>query len=75
MTTIVELRQPLWLTTPYGEGLAMFLTDYGAESDHIWTCVQQEEPYTGQLWTWHNSEVRVMANRSMLRGKPELESK
>ena len=64
---ILELRQPLWMSTPYGEGLAILLTDYGAESDHLWTCIQQEGEYTGQLWTWHNSEVKVLANRSMLR--------
>jgi hypothetical protein len=64
---IVELRQPLWMSTPYGEGLAIFLTDYGPESDHLWTCIQQEGNRAGELWTWHNSEVRVLANRSMLR--------
>lgn len=67
---IVELKQPLWMKTPYGEALALFLTDYGPESDHLWTCVQQEDPHAGELWTWHNAEVRVLANRSMLRGRP-----
>lgn len=65
--TILELKQPLWMKTPYGEGLAIFLTDYGPESDHIWTCIQQEAEYKGQIWSWHNSEVRVLDNRSMLR--------
>lgn len=68
---MLELRQPLWMQTPFGEGLAIFVTDYGPESDHLWTCVQQEEPHVGEIWSWHNSEVRVLANRSMLRGKPE----
>jgi hypothetical protein len=63
---ILELRQPLWMKTPFGEGLAIFLTDYGPESDHLFTCIQQEGEHTGELWTWHNSEVRVLANRSML---------
>ena len=67
---IVELRQPLWMSTPYGEALALFLTDYGPESDHLWTCVQQEGEHEGELWTWHNSEVKVLPNRSMLRGSP-----
>ena len=66
---ILELRQPLWMSTPFGEGLALFLTDYGPESDHLWTCVQQEGEHVGELWSWHNSEVRVLANRSMLRAK------
>jgi hypothetical protein len=53
------------------EGLAILLTDYGAESDHLWTCIQQEAPSVGEIWTWHNSEVRVLANRSMLRDAPK----
>lgn len=69
--TIKELRQPLWMMTPYGEGLALFLTDYGPESDHLWTCVQQEGERAGELWTWHNSEVRMLPNRSMLRSGPK----
>jgi hypothetical protein len=70
MTAIIELRQPLWVHTPHGEGLAFLVTDYGPESDHLWTCIQQEEPHTGEIWSWHNSEIRVMANRSMLRAAP-----
>lgn len=70
MTVILELRQPLWMHTPYGEGLAILLTDYGPESDHLWTCIQQEGEHQGELWTWHNSDVRVLANRSMLRSPP-----
>lgn len=67
MTTILELRQPLWMETPKGEALAILLTDYGPESDHLWTCIQQEGEHQGELWTWHNSEVRVLPNSSMLR--------
>lgn len=67
MAVILELRQPLWMRTPLGEALALSLTDYGAESDHLWTCVQQDGPFQGEMWTWHNSEVRMLPNRSMLR--------
>lgn len=64
---MLELRQPLWMSTPMGEGLAIILTDYGAESDHLWTCIQQEGEHKGELRTWHNSAVRVKDNQSMLR--------
>ena len=65
---IVVLPQPLWMDTPMGEGLAIILRDYGPESDDLWTCIQQDGPHRGELRTWHNSEVRVKDNRSMLRG-------
>jgi hypothetical protein len=67
VTVILELNQTLWMMTPKGEALAMFLTDMGAESDHLWTCVQQEGEFRGQMWTWHNSQVRLLDNQSMLR--------
>jgi hypothetical protein len=56
--------------TPFGEGRCIATIDYGPEEDLLWVCIQQEEPHVGALWTWHNSEVRVMANRSFLRGSP-----
>ena len=64
---ILELRAHLWFHTPYGEARALFLIDYGPEDDLYWVCVQQEGEHKGQIWTWHNSEVRMMDNRSMLR--------
>lgn len=68
----VELKQHLWMHTPFGEGHCIATIDYGQEEDLLWVTIQQEEPHVGELWTWHNSEVRVMANRSFLRGKPQF---
>jgi hypothetical protein len=65
-----ELKQHLWLHTPHGEARCIAVIDYGQEEDLLWVSIQQDEPHTGELWTWHNSEVRVLANRSFLRGKP-----
>jgi hypothetical protein len=70
----VELKQHLWMHTPFGEGRCIATIDYGPEEDLLWVCIQQEEPHVGELWTWHNSEVRVMANRSFLRGSPRRDA-
>ena len=66
----VELRQNYWLTTPMGEARALFLIDYGPEDDLLWLCVQQEEPHVGEFRTWHNSQVRMLANETFLRPAP-----
>lgn len=65
-----ELRSHLWMTTPHGESRCFAVIDYGPEDDLYWVCIQQEGDFTGQIWTWHNSEVRIMANRTVLRGAP-----
>lgn len=65
--TMLELRQQYWFDTPYGEARALILIDYGQEEDLCWLCVQQEGKHKGELWTWHNSEVRMLPNRTTLR--------
>jgi len=67
MRMITELKQHLWMATPHGEARCIMVIDYGQEDDLYWICIQQDKDYKGQIWTWHNSEVRVMNNRSMLR--------
>lgn len=63
----------MWMSTPKGEARAIMMIDYGPEDDLYWVCIQQEDPHTGQIWVWHNSEIRVLANRTMLRGNPSDE--
>lgn len=70
MAIFHEWNQELWMKTPYGEALALGFFDYGPESDLRHLVIQQEAPHTGELWAWHNSEVRVLANRTSLRGPP-----
>ncbi len=38
-----------------------------------WLCINQESPHTGTLSMYHNSMVRVLANETMLRGKPDTQ--
>lgn len=71
MAALLELTQPLWVRVKdKGEARALILIDYGPEDDLQWICVMQEPPHTGEIWTVHNSEIRALANRSMLRGDP-----
>lgn len=40
------------------------LIDYGPEHDLLWVVIDDS---TGEIWTWNNSEVRGVPNRSLLR--------
>jgi len=66
-----ELEQQMWFATPRGEARAIMMFDYGQEDDLYWLCINQESPHTGSLSMYHNSVVRVLANETMLRGKPD----
>lgn len=55
---ILELAQLIWVTTPKGRARALFLIDYGPESDLQWVCAQA----TGEVWTWSNWDIRVADN-------------
>jgi hypothetical protein len=56
---IIQLNPPIPMTCPKGSGLAIFLTDYGCEYNHIWTIALDD---TGELWSFPNPEVRMQKN-------------
>ena len=59
---ILQLDPPVWLRTPKGVGLCHFIIDYGAEHDLMWVVADDA---TGQIWTWPNPKVRMIANQSL----------
>lgn len=62
MHMIHELNQELWLDTPIGRGLCIFLVDRGPNADNEWVCVDEK---TGELWAWKSYDVRVTKCRTM----------
>ena len=69
---ILQLKPPLPLKTPKGEGFAHFLIDYGPESDLYWTVFTTE---TGEIWTLANKEVRACKNITLGRTYEETKPK
>lgn len=59
---ILQLHPSIPLRTPKGSSEAVALIDYGKEDDLMWVCIQDE---TGEIWTWKNSDVRGIENRSL----------
>ena len=59
---ILRLDPPIPLTTPKGNGLAYFLTDYGIDYNNIWTVAIDK---TGEWWGFDNTQVRAVKNITM----------
>lgn len=56
---IHQCNPPIWVTTPLGEGHALFLLDYGPSVNTIWVVHQFDD---GRVVHVDSSEIRVMGN-------------
>lgn len=56
---IHQCNPPVWVSTPLGEGHALFLIDYGPSINTVWVVHQFD---TGSVVHVDSSEVRVMGN-------------
>jgi len=66
MADILQLNPPLPVVTPYGDGYAHFMIDYGQEHHILWVVAQDS---TGEFWTWENPKIRMQNNVTMNRPK------
>ena len=69
---ILQLNPPIPMNSPKGQGLAILLTDYGCEYDHMWTIAIDS---TGELWTFANRELRMQKNITMGRTLEKFRTK
>lgn len=65
---ILELTNLLWLDTPKGRGRALFVIDYGPESDLYWVVALD----SGQIWTVENSKVGMVENWTLGRTRQRM---
>ena len=56
---IFEPKNRLEVSTPKGNGIIWLVTDYGHETDTIYTIVLND---TGELWQFIHKDIRVAAN-------------
>lgn len=63
--TIYEPRNHLEVETPKGRATVWLVTEYGAETEKVMTCIIKA---TGEIWEFTNREVRVVANLTFGRG-------
>lgn len=56
---IYEPQNRLDVSTPKGDGVVWLVTDYGHETDTIYTVIINE---TGELWQFRHKDIRVKKN-------------
>ncbi len=69
---ILQLNPPLPLMTPKGEGLALFIIDYGIEHNLCWVVALNA---SSEIWTYQNSDVRACKNITFHRANGEIYEK
>ena len=56
---IYEPKNRIDVTTPKGDGVILFVTDYGHETDTIYTIIINT---TGEMWQYTHSQIIVKPN-------------
>jgi hypothetical protein len=56
---IFEPKNRIEVLTPKGSGIIWLLTDYGHETDTIYTIILND---TGEVWQFVHKDIRVSAN-------------
>ena len=56
---IYEPKNRIDVTTPKGDGVILFVTDYGHETDTIYTIILNQ---TGEMWQYTHLQIIVKPN-------------
>ncbi len=62
---IYEPRNALEVHTPKGKAHVWLVTEYGAETEKVFTCIIQA---TGEVWEFTNKDITAVSNRTFGRG-------
>lgn len=57
--TIFEPENQLEVQTPKGRASVWLVTEYGTETEKVFTCIIKE---TGEIWEFTNKDIRVINN-------------
>ncbi len=59
MTMIYEPTNRVEVSTPKGNGIIWLVTDYGHETDTIYTVILDEN---GELWQFTHKDIKIRKN-------------
>lgn len=62
MTAIHEIQQILWVTTPHGDGIALFIIDYGMQENTIWVVALEDD---GKVLHYNSNQIRLTKNNTI----------
>jgi len=63
--TIFEPVNQLEVDTPKGRASVWLVTEYGTETEKVFTCIIKE---TGEIWEFNNKDIRAVNNSTFGRG-------
>jgi hypothetical protein len=62
MTAIHEIQQGIYVDTPHGEGIALFIIDYGPQINTIWVVANRED---GKIRHYDSNDVTLTKNYTL----------
>jgi hypothetical protein len=62
MTVIHEVQQVLWVETPHGDGVVLFIMDYGVQHNTIWIVSLESD---GCIKHYDSSQIKVCQNYTL----------
>lgn len=62
MTVIHELQQILWVTTPHGDGIVLFIMDYGMQNNTIWVVALEDD---GLVKHYDSNQIKLCPNNTI----------
>jgi hypothetical protein len=62
MTTIHEIQQAMYVETPHGEGMPLFLIDYGPHLNSIWVVANCND---GRVRHYDSSDIHITVNHTL----------
>lgn len=69
MTTIHEIQQILWVNTPHGNGIALFIIDYGIQENTIWVVALDDD---GRILHYNSNQIRLTKNNTIDFNKKDI---
>jgi hypothetical protein len=62
MAVIHEIQQMLWVTTPHGDGIALFLMDYGMQNNTVWVVSLEHD---GSIKHYDSNQIALCKNNTI----------
>ena len=72
MTTIHELQQILWVITPHGDGIVLFIMDYGMQNNTVWVVALEDN---GVIKHYDSNQIRLCHNNTIEFNETKSEDK
>jgi hypothetical protein len=62
MTSIHEIQQVMYVTTPHGDGVPLFIIDYGPQVNTIWVVANCDD---GRIRHYDSNDIVLTKNNTL----------